>query len=341
VLGRWLPVAALLAVAAVGLAAGRGPRGDAHNLVGIEPGTLQFQVLTAGFLVLAASAPLAVSRLVRHRRRARTGAAERLPVPPALLIAMGLGLLLMAGVALYTLLHGGGDKGPRPPAAGTGKLKPYQSASAPSLWLVLAGALLVVAIAVAVAVLLRPRADRRPVHGVDAPPEPDALRAAARAGRVALAATDDPRGAVLACYRAMEQSLAVGAGAPAAADTPAEVLRRAADAGLLRADGPGAELVALFGEARYSAHPLDQRATVAAGRALDAVLAELDRHRDDLPARPDGTDPAGSHLGGPPPRAAAAPQRPAPRDAGAPQRPAPDGTGTPRGPASPDAGEPR
>ncbi|GIL26886.1 DUF4129 domain-containing protein [Actinocatenispora comari] len=311
-------MAALLAVAAVGLAAGRDARADAHNPVGIEPGSLQFQVLTAGFLVLAGSAPLAVSRLLRHRRRARTGDAQRLPIPPALLIAMGLGLLLMAGVALYTLLYGG-DKEHLPPAAGTGKLKPYQSASAPSLWLVLAGALLVVAIAVAVAVLLRPRADRRPVRGVDAPPEPDALRAAARAGRVALAATDDPRGAVLACYRAMEQSLATGAGAPAAADTPAEVLRRAADAGLLRADGPGAELVALFGEARYSAHPLDQRVTVAAARALDAVLAELDRHRDDLPARPDGTDLAGSRVGGPLPREADAPERPAPGDAGEPR----------------------
>ncbi|WP_157034592.1 DUF4129 domain-containing protein [Actinocatenispora sera] len=319
--GRLLPVVALLAVAAVGLAAGRAPRADAHNPVGIEPGTLQFQVLAAGFLVLAGSAPIAVSRLVRHRRQtARADDRQRLPIPPGLLIAMGLGLLLMAGVAVYTLLSGG-DEHPRVPgAAGSGKPKPYDAASAPPLWVVLVGALLVVTIAVTVAVLLRPRADRRPVRGVDTSPEPDALRAAARAGRIALAATDDPRGAVLACYRAMEQSLAAGAGAPAAADTPAEVLRRAADAGLLRADGGGAELVALFGEARYSAHPLHQRATVAAGRALDDVLAELDRHRADPPAgraQPDGTDRAGGPVGNPAPTDAETPRQSGPGDGGA------------------------
>ncbi|GAA1336511.1 hypothetical protein GCM10009635_44340 [Actinocatenispora thailandica] len=280
-LGRWLPVVALLVVAAVGLAAGRGARTDAHNLVGIEPGSLQFRVLTAGFLVLAVSAPIAVSRAARYRRRPEPGDVQRLPIPPALLIAMGLGLLLMVGVVVYTLLTGGGE--PYRRGAGTGGTAPgsRQPLPEPPRWMVLVGALLVVAVAVAVALLLRPRADRAPVRGVDAPPEPGALRAAAHAGRVALDTADDPRGAVLACYRAMERSLAAGAGAPADADTPAEVVRRAADAGLLRADGAGADLVALFGEARYSAHPVDRHATAAARRALDGVLAELDRHRGD------------------------------------------------------------
>ena len=59
------------------------------------------------------------------------------------------------------------------------------------------------------------------------------LREAVRSGQAALHEIDDARLAIIACYVAMEQSLAKAGAVRAAAETPDELLDRAATAGLV------------------------------------------------------------------------------------------------------------
>src|SRR5207247_10796677 len=65
--------------------------------------------------------------------------------------------------------------------------------------------------------------------------------------------------------------------APAAADTPAEVLARATGAGLVR-PGPGdpaARMAGLFRRARYSSEPMTGADSAAAAAALDQMQTDL------------------------------------------------------------------
>jgi Domain of unknown function (DUF4129) len=119
-------------------------------------------------------------------------------------------------------------------------------------------------------------------HGAAAEPEPELddepeeLRAAVESGRAALRRLDDARAAIIACYAAMEQSLARAGTARAVADTPDELLARAVAAGL--AQGPAAtRLTRLFYEARFSTHPLAQGERDAAEQALTEIAASLAR----------------------------------------------------------------
>lgn len=85
----------------------------------------------------------------------------------------------------------------------------------------------------------------------------------------------EPRGAIIACYAAMEQALVNAPGAaPQESDTPSEVLARAVQHEAIRADS-AAELVALFAEARFSTHMMNEGHREAAERALRLVLDEL------------------------------------------------------------------
>jgi hypothetical protein len=100
------------------------------------------------------------------------------------------------------------------------------------------------------------------------------LREAVREGRAALARIDDARAAIIACYVAMERSLADRGTARGAADTPDELLARAAAAGTVRGGAAG-RLTALFYEARFSTHPLAAGQRDAASAALDELAGEL------------------------------------------------------------------
>ena len=100
------------------------------------------------------------------------------------------------------------------------------------------------------------------------------LREAVAEGRAALAAVDDDRAAIIACYVAMERSLADRGTARGAADTPDELLARAVAAGAVRG-GAARRLTALFYEARFSSHPLESGQRAQAADALDALAAEL------------------------------------------------------------------
>lgn len=83
-----------------------------------------------------------------------------------------------------------------------------------------------------------------------------------------------PAGAIIACYAAMESSLAVAGSPPPAADTPAEVLDRASPAGLVRSAAAEA-LTRLFRRARYSDHALAEEDRAAAASALAGIRADL------------------------------------------------------------------
>jgi len=100
------------------------------------------------------------------------------------------------------------------------------------------------------------------------------LREAVESGRSALRTVDDARAAIIACYLAMENSLAERGAARAIADTPGELLARARQSGIVRGTA-AARLTALFYEARFSSHPLDHRQRDAAEQALDELAAAL------------------------------------------------------------------
>jgi|HubBroStandDraft_6_1064221.scaffolds.fasta_scaffold63928_2 hypothetical protein len=154
----------------------------------------------------------------------------------------------------------------------------------PAFRLPLAGilyALLILALVggiVACVVLLR---RRQPEHDV-LPPEETSLaegqrsdlRDAVSSGRRALAELDDARAAIIACYVAMERSLAAAGADHEVADTPDEFLARAAAAGLVRGAAAG-ELTGLFYEARFSAHELTTAQRAAARDALEQLAADL------------------------------------------------------------------
>jgi Domain of unknown function (DUF4129) len=109
-----------------------------------------------------------------------------------------------------------------------------------------------------------------------------ALGASLAAGRAALAGTlapRDPRAAIIACYAAMERGFAAAGSAPAAADTPAEVLARATGAGLVRS-GPAVRMAGLFRRARYSSEPMTSADSAAAAAALDQMQADLGAARE-------------------------------------------------------------
>jgi Domain of unknown function (DUF4129) len=123
--------------------------------------------------------------------------------------------------------------------------------------------------------------------------DPEDLREAVESGRSALRAIDDARAAIIACYLAMEASLAERGAARAIADTPDELLARAQATGIVRGTA-AARLTALFYEARFSSHPLDRGQRDAAARALDelaAALAEAQAEAEAAKAEPAGAGP--------------------------------------------------
>jgi hypothetical protein len=102
----------------------------------------------------------------------------------------------------------------------------------------------------------------------------DDLARAVESGRIALREIDDSRAAIIACYVAMEQTLAEAGAARGAAETPDELLVRAGAAGLVP-HGPAALLTELFYEARYSTHHMPTSKRDQAERALTDIAAEL------------------------------------------------------------------
>ena len=221
-------------------------------------------------------------------RRGRTGSQHAVArkLRGLLLLALGAGMVAVAVTALVGLhLHlfratpvklppqpSASLRTPRVPrrAPGGGVHLPLQA----TLY-----ALLVVALLAALVLSLWwARRLRRPAGRAGADgfiaEDPEQLREAVESGRSALRTFDDARAAIIACYVAMENSLAERGAAREVAGTPDELLARATETGLVRGTA-AARLTALFYEARFSSHPLDRAQRDAAERALDELAAAL------------------------------------------------------------------
>jgi hypothetical protein len=140
---------------------------------------------------------------------------------------------------------------------------------------ILYGLLVVVlAAAVAISIWWSSRLRRPAAPLVIADTGADELRDAVESGRAALAEVDDARAAIIACYVAMERSLAERGTQRSVADTPDELLARAVAAGTVRGLA-ASRLTALFYEARFSTHPVAASQRTGARAALDELAAEL------------------------------------------------------------------
>ncbi|MQY26393.1 DUF4129 domain-containing protein [Nocardia aurantia] len=165
------------------------------------------------------------------------------------------------------------DSAPQPvsPSAGEG----------PNLVVAAATGGVVVAVALAGTVIAA-RSGRKRTE-VAAPDEDDdaiVVRVLATAAERGLAEVieggADARGAIIACYTAMENALTeIRDVAPARSDTASEVLARAVAKGVIRRRA-ATGLVELFAEARFSGHPITDAHRTAAAGLLAEVLAELE-----------------------------------------------------------------
>ena len=227
---------------------------------------------------------LFVILLLRRSRGSQEATAVKLR--GVLMTVLGAGALGAAVLVLFGLnLHVSGQ-GRRPPPAGqrptaipSALRSRSGSGAAPHFPVTLLAYALLIAVLLAgvAASILWARRLRPPVAlrvGEVIAEDPERLREAVESGRTALRTMDDARAAIIACYLAMETSLAERGTARGIADTPGELLTRATEAGLVRGTAAG-RLTSLFYEARFSSHPLDHRQRDAAERALDELAADL------------------------------------------------------------------
>jgi len=275
---RLLPLALLIVLGLAGLRGAVGtPRWD---------GPLHRDGLAVGLALEAVFAVLAVLTFRRHRSSHQALVARKLRV--TLSFALGIGAAAVAvvtliGLNLHLFTRRGTPPRPRPPVTlRPGATPPHpHRAPPPPFHLPLAAllyTLLVLLLLAAVAASIWwARRLRPPVPARDDAlivEESEELREAVESGRSALRTVDDARAAIIACYLAMEQSLAERGTARSLADTPDELLARARARGIVRGTAAG-RLTALFYEARFSSHPLGPAQRDAAERALDELAAAL------------------------------------------------------------------
>lgn len=282
---RLAGVVLLLVLAALGSAA----RGATHlstaGMLAADTDPVTF-IAGAAFVVAACLVLAGVlALLVRRRRRCPEDEFARVlePVGPwwvrALVTLAVLALIALPVAALVVALRGrhGQRVAPLLPVRPvvprlTGPVASPGETSAAFL-LGAVAAVLAVAVLVVTALWLRHRrrASAAP-HGQAAAPSP--LADAVAAGTAALGATAGAREAIIACYAAMEASLATAGSPRRAADTPEELLNRAEGDGIIRTPAC-LRLTALFREARFSPHRL-------ADAQRQAALAALGDIGDDL-----------------------------------------------------------
>lgn len=149
------------------------------------------------------------------------------------------------------------------------------------LILLIIGILLgVVVVAGVILLIAKMRALTKESGIVGAPPPaltPDAqdesaLGAAMLAARSAL--EGEARAAIIACYAAMEDSLGEAGVPRLESDSPAELLARATQRGVVHGPAPR-KLARLFREARFSTHPMGEQDLGEARAALDAIVQQL------------------------------------------------------------------
>jgi len=277
---RLLLAAGLLALVAVGLRVSVRP--PALN------GPFRHDGLLVGAVLEAVLAGLMAALLVRGARAPR---AALLAARLRWLLRYVVGLGLVAIPVAYLLsrqVHLKARPRPRTSVGShrAGAVRPGHPGSFPVVGLIvviIVGALLAAVLIYLIARLIALRGAfwagwRRRAGGLaiadSAGDDESGLAEALESGQSALRRLDDARAAIIACYVAMEQSLARAGTARAAADTPDELLARAAGSGLVTGDA-AARLTGLFYEARFSSHPLPPRARDTAERALGDLAASL------------------------------------------------------------------
>jgi hypothetical protein len=265
----------LLLVAAIGIAAGT-PSPAANGGPWYRHGVLLGIGTEVALAVL-----FTVVRII-DMRSPRQGF-PAVPLRKLLQQVIVVAMLLVGGVLIFNALPHRKLRPQQPTSAKTGlpKIKRHlQPVHALDLrWLPYALLGLLAAAAIVAFVLLILRLRRRPgiragTYADGLPDDSDELQRAVESGRYALRAVDDARAAIIACYLAMETSLAGAGTARADAETPDELLARAAAAGLVHGAAAG-RLTVLFYEARYSTHELPAAARDSARQALDEISADL------------------------------------------------------------------
>ena len=251
-------------------------------------GPLHRDALVVGVVLEVVIVTMLVILLIRRRSGSQEATAVKLRgVLLSVLSAGGVAaaVLMVAGLHLHVFSQGTRPRPRRAPGAtpsvsarprlGPGAA-PHISLTV-LLYVVLVAALLA---GIAVCVWLARRLRLRLPAAVRADDDdfiaedPERLREAVESGRSALRTVDDAQAAIIACYLAMEASLAERGTARGVADTPGELLTRATESGMVRGTAAG-RLTALFYEARFSSHPLGHRQRDAAEHALDELASDL------------------------------------------------------------------
>jgi hypothetical protein len=285
---RAAAVLLLLAVAAVGLRAGGAfSAAGSREILGVSGRAVYWIIASAEVVLALAGIVLLILRVIWARRSGRPLERQRRGLWWVLLLplaALGLSKLLQrlrqrsAAAAAAAAARG--------PVAGGHPV--HHSPGNPWPLLILSA---VFALAAVVLIGYRRRRRRPPLPPLEPGGDADLapLAAALAAGAQALHADPDPRTAIIGCYAAMERSLADAGSPPRLADTPAEVLSRAAAGGLVRSGRAADTLTALFRQARYSSHPMTESDR---GTAIDA-LARVQADLDAAAAAPAGAEPGG------------------------------------------------
>jgi hypothetical protein len=271
----------LLVLAALGSVA----RGVTHlSAVGMLAGPVRPVTVIAGVAAAAGCLVLAgvlVMQASRERRKEVSGIPEPAPWWARALSVLAVLALFALAIAVVLVTFTGRHRGRQPevapipvvPALGHAPGAGHSSGTAGTAVLLLAVVLVALLVnVIAVVVLwLRRRAAAAPLGpaGASSP-----LAAAVEAGRSALGTTAGVREAIIACYAAMEDTLAAAGSARRAADTPEELLDRAMRNGVIRT--PAAQrLTALFREARFSPHELAEAQQQAARTSLADIGHDL------------------------------------------------------------------
>ena len=276
---RLLPLTLLIIAGLAGLRGAVGPLG--------WDGPLHGHALVVGVVLEVVIVAMLVILLIRRRSGSQEQTAVKLRgVLVSVLGAGGIAaaVIVLTGLHLHLFIPRAGTRPRRHPGVTpSGSIRPRSGIGpAPHIPLtVLLYALLVAVLLAGIAVSLwwarrlrRPVALRRDHDDDFIAEDPERLREAVESGRSALRAVDDARAAIIACYLAMETSLAERGADRGVAGTPGELLTRATERGLVRGTAAG-RLTALFYEARFSSHPLGPRQRDAAGQALDELSADL------------------------------------------------------------------
>jgi Domain of unknown function (DUF4129) len=277
-LARLLLTALLIAAVLVGLRGG-------FTLHGWR-GPYRRDAIAIGIALEAVLAALLITLLIRGRHPSDDFRVGRLR--GVLRYALIAALLVFPTILLLAKpLHGHPLPLPRqpqptPPTGATPAVtrapRPAPAFHVPLTGILYALLVLVLIAGIVICVMLLRR--HQPSHDAE-PPEASVaegqrgdLQDAVSSGRRALASLDDTRAAIIACYVAMERSLAAAGADQEAADTPDEFLGRAVAAGLVRGRAAGV-LARLFYEARFSAHELTPAQRDAAQEALEQLAADL------------------------------------------------------------------